>query len=246
MALSVSECDAMLAAGKGRTVLAVGLVRRFYDSSQFVKRVLESGVLGRILTFDLREGSIFNHPITSDYIFRRELAGGGVLTTMGVHLVDLLLWWFGDCTDLTYVDDSMGGVEADCLIQMKMASGVTGVFECSFTRDLRNTCVIVGEQGVLEVDTGIWKPFVRLRLNKQEFSLLGGLERATAPDPTFREIYQRQMIDFFDAIRSGRPPLVSGPEGRRSVEVLERCYAGRRPWELPWLSVSSAERGGAA
>jgi len=41
--------------------------------------------------------------------------------------------------------------------------------------------------------------------------------------------------DFFNAIKLGRPLSVSGEEGRKSVELIEACYAERRLLKLPWV-----------
>ena len=84
---------------------------------------MESGILGRIESFDFREGTIFDWPATTNSFWRREAAGGGVFADLGAHVLDLLLWWLGDFTSVTYADDSQGGVEADCRLELTMKSG---------------------------------------------------------------------------------------------------------------------------
>ena len=126
MALNISECDAMIKAAKAsETKLAVGLARRFFDSSRFVKQALGNQMLGDIISFDFREGIVYKWPIMSDFAFRKE-TGGGTLADIGVHVLDLLLWWLGDYDSFEYYDDSMGGVEADCELHLKLKSGAPG------------------------------------------------------------------------------------------------------------------------
>ena len=72
-----------------------------------------------------------------------------------MHALDLVLWWLGDHEGVDYYDDAVGGVEANCELHLKMKSGVSGLIEVSRTRGLRNTCVISGEHGALEVGSGI-------------------------------------------------------------------------------------------
>src|SRR5262249_57950022 len=80
MAITPDECDAMIAAADAsRTVLAVGHLRRFFHSSRFVKRALEASLLGRIVSFDAREGSVYNWPAASDFTFRGDARCGGLL-----------------------------------------------------------------------------------------------------------------------------------------------------------------------
>ncbi len=163
MALTAAECDAMIAAAEeGGAVLAVGLMRRFLRSTRFVRHAVQTGLLGRIRRFDVREGIVYNWPVASDFFFRKETAGGGVLIDTGAHTLDSLLWWLGDVRSLDYFDDNYGGVEADCLLQLQMESGATGVVELSRTRKLRNTAIIEGDRASIEVDW--W----RIRLTPRE------------------------------------------------------------------------------
>ena len=107
MALTVADCDAMIkAADDTGSVLAVGLIRRFYRASRWAKQVIEEGLLGDIVDFDLREGSIYSWTIASDSTFRKE-TGGGVLADIGPHSLDLLLWCLGDYSSVDYYDDAM-------------------------------------------------------------------------------------------------------------------------------------------
>jgi predicted dehydrogenase len=237
MAMSGAECDRMIAAAESSgAVLAVGVARRFYDAGRFIKRMLDSGMLGKIRRFDGREGFVYSWPVASDFMFRRD-TGGGVLADGGAHMLDTCLWWLGDWESVEYFDDSRGGVEADCEVHLKMKSGAEGVVELSRTRDLRNTWIIEGEHGTLEVDS-IFNPLVRLRLRDangdQEFELTGHALREDGEDEPPLACFNRQMIDFVDAIEQGRPPRASGSEGKRSVELIEACLANRRPLEHAW------------
>ena len=62
----------------------------------------------------------------------------------------------------------------------------------------------------------------------------------TQGDGKYFKVFARQFADFQQfsdfrhAIREGVDPVVSGREGRRSVELLERCYRERLPLIHPW------------
>jgi predicted dehydrogenase len=103
--------------------------------------------------------------------------------------------------------------------------------EISRSRNLRNTCIFEGTRATLEV--GIWDPDppIVLRLGDREVSLTG---HAGKKRINFQDVFVRQIDDFAEAIRQGREPFVPGREGRRSQELIEACYAARRPLELPW------------
>lgn len=234
MALSASDCDAMIqaATGAGRT-LAVGLEFRFFSDSQFIKRLLTEGLLGRISHFDMRMGIISDWPLESNYLFDKERAGGGVLVDLGIHVVDLLLWWLGECVNINYADDSGGGVESNCEIQLEFAGGARGTVELSRARNLRNRCIFHGERGRLTFETWSENPEFRLDLNGHDSYLTGHLGGASLVRDCESAI-AREIDDFAEAIESGREPLVNGVEGRRTIRFVERCYGARRPLRLPW------------
>lgn len=237
MAMSSQECNEMIdAAVSSGAVLAVGLLRRFMHSAQRAKQIIADGLLGDIRSFDFREGNVYNWPVASDFFFRREAAGGGVLCDTGAHTLDMLLWWLGDVASFEYLDDNYGGVEADCELHATMGSGAKGIVELSRTRNLRNTAIIRGERGEIEV---------HLRHNWISFHPLDGTvgvgrngivkPRLDKDKQNFRELFLIQLQDWLNAIPTGRPPAVTGREALSSVALIEACYAQRRLLQLPWV-----------
>jgi predicted dehydrogenase len=242
MALSTAECDAMIRASEASgACLAVGLLRRFAPTLRYTKDVLDSGLLGTIRSFDVREGMVYRWPVKSAAMFSPQC--GGVLADIGTHVLDLLLWWFGDVAGFQYWDDAAGGVEADAVMNMEMAGGITGRVELSRTRDLRNSCVIRGERGTLEVGTKT-DSTVTLTPVHGTSSLSG---RATLPNQqapgNLSDLFAWQMADFIRAIQTHSSPAVPGVEARRSVAVLESCYQRRQRLLFPFESILG---GGAA
>ncbi len=235
MALNTKQCDEMIdAANYGNAILAVGLDFRFPKTAQFTYHVLKQGLVGDLLRFDLRIGNdltIFS--FRSDYLLRRDTAGGGVLIDLAVHGLDLVLWWLGDYESVDYYDDAMGGVEANSELHLRLRSGVSGIIEASRTRALRNTCIIEGTRGTLEV--GFWDKLGLLKLNipKQPITLVGADSEV---NERWREVFRRQFNDFAAAVRDRREPFVPGREGRRSIQLIEDCYSSRQPLSQPWSS----------
>jgi predicted dehydrogenase len=234
MALTTSECDAMIQAAKhSGATLAVGLEFRFCSDCEFIKRFLAAGLLGCIKKFDMRMGVLFHWPVASGYLFDRQKAGGGVLMDFGVHVLDLLLWWLGDYKKVTYADDARGGVESNCAMHLEFTGGAAGTVEISRTRNLRNSCIFAGERGRLEIELWSENPAIRLEVGDRG----PHLEGRVAGDGVILDgevELERQIEDFARAIRSGREPFVNGYEGRRTVELIEACYRDRRPLRHPW------------
>jgi predicted dehydrogenase len=233
MALRVADCDAMIrAAEDSATVLAVGLQRRFHDSLRFAKHAIDAELLGVLTGVEVREGNAYNWKVETDAMFRPP--AGGVLADIGVHVLDLLAWWFADCAVVSYRDDAMGGVEADCEIRLRVTGDVEASVELSRTRNMPNTCVLTGTRGTLEVGTKT-DSSVRLTIAAQDITLTGKpLEAGSAPPATLVDLFRREFEDFVAAIESGREPVVTGREGRKSVALIEACYARREMLEYPW------------
>jgi predicted dehydrogenase len=240
MAMTPHECDEMIAAAEAEGVcLSVGLVRRFYEASRYVKQIVESGLLGEIREFDFREGGVFKWSGAAPSMFKREVTGGGVLADIGAHALDLLLWWLGDYASVEYYDDAAGGIEADCEVHLKLRGGATGVVELSRTRNLRNTYVIRGERGSIEVESE-FDPQVHLTTNGLGLALSGKVENREARKRVVQngwpvlDAFRRQFDDFAEASLRGRAPLVPGAEGRRAVELISACYAAKQPLRPAW------------
>lgn len=244
MALTGAECREMIRLARERgVVLAVGHMRRFVPAADYIRRLVASGVLGRITRFDFREGMAYGWNVRTDFAFRPE-TGGGVLADMGVHVLDLLLWWLGEWAEVTCRDDSMGGVEAESELDLVLASGARGVVELSRTRKLRNTYRIEGTEGALETEFGIRPvPTVRLALGDGEMEgtpvPAGQGEGALDLRREGLRVFVRQLDDFAGAVRNGRDPLVTGEEGARAVELVEACYRERELLRYPWVFPSA-------
>ncbi|MEX0686548.1 MAG: Gfo/Idh/MocA family oxidoreductase [Balneolales bacterium] len=235
LALTKQECEEMIkAADSSDLVLSVGLLRRYYEASQYIKELLGSNMLGKILSFDIREGSIFNWPSSSDFMFKKN-AGGGVLFDTGVHTVDTLIWWLGDVDEVNYYDDAMGGVEANAELHLVMKNGAKGIVELSRTRNLRNTYVIKGELGSLEVGIGV-NPEISLHLKNRGPFFTGQVVKAQM-DRNNLDIFARQLKDFAFAITNNASPFVSGTEGMRVIEILEACHNKKQQLHEPWMAV---------
>lgn len=234
MSLKTSECDTMIKASQNIGVtLSVGLLRRYYQAAGFVKQMMNKNMLGNIISFDFREGYIFSWQSASDFMFRK-FAGGGVMVDTGIHTLDTLLWWLGEYDEVDYYDDAAGGVEANAELHLQLQNGAKGIVELSRTRTLRNTYIIKGELGSLEIGLGV-NPEIKLYANLNGTCLTGQVFSKTF-DKNNKDVFVRQLKDFSKAIRKQVPPFISGFEARKSVQLLETCYAHKRLLQEPWLS----------
>ena len=235
MAMNGTECENMIAASRqSDTVLGVAQMRRFCPAVAAAKRLLAGGAIGKVIRWTVLEGRVYDWPVASDFFFRRETAGGGVLMDTGAHTFDMLLWFFGGVAEFTYRDDAFGGVEADCEIHMTMLNGSKGYVELSRTRSLPGILDVEGAEGRLVLDFAtnrcvLYAPPFGAKLPL----VVTGDYSPFGPDMG-AAMFTLQLDDWLGAIEQKREPLVTGQEGRRVVDFIECCYARRKPLEKPW------------
>ncbi|MDQ2673523.1 MAG: Gfo/Idh/MocA family oxidoreductase [Chloroflexota bacterium] len=233
MARSTAECDRMLgAAEQGGAVLAVGHDFRHFPVARFARDLFAADVPGAVRRVDVRQSAGGRWPYASPAALSRE-AGGGVLLDFGVHLLDLLLWWFGDMGAIAYRDDAAGGIETECDAELELANGAPVRLELSRTRALRDTVVVECER--VTVELGVFEPvLVRFTPRGSAVAMTGGVPDAAFDRAPLAAVFGRQLADFVAAVRGDGPPAVDGRDGRRVVALAEACYAARHPLRQPW------------
>jgi predicted dehydrogenase len=236
MALHTAECQAMLDASRAaHTSLTSGFVSRFSRAARLAKSLLESGMLGPVRSFQAENGCEFAWPVASDYLFRRESAGGGVLMDLGPHVLDLLAWWLGPVAGLSHFDDSFGGVEAESLTHLQMETGARGTVRLSRTCRLRQSIVLECEHADLCI--ALDQPKLHLRPQGSALHLAGLAEECSpsaAVSQTFVDLLRCQMDHWATSLAQGLEPEPNGEAGLRIVALIEQCYAERQPWRMPW------------
>jgi predicted dehydrogenase len=96
MAMNVQEAEEMIEAAKrADKILMVGQNNRFRSDSRYVKRLLDEGKLGHV--YHAKTGWVrrYGIPGWGSWFTRKEMAGGGPLIDIGVHMLDLTLWLVG-------------------------------------------------------------------------------------------------------------------------------------------------------
>ncbi|MFD2368636.1 Gfo/Idh/MocA family protein [Brevibacillus sp. GCM10020057] len=96
MAMNVPQAEAMIEAAKqAGKVLMIAQNNRFRSEAQYVKGLLDQGKLGQI--YHVKTGWVRRNGIPGwgSWFTQKELAGGGPLIDIGVHMLDLALWLVG-------------------------------------------------------------------------------------------------------------------------------------------------------
>ena len=252
MATTLVDAQAMVAAAaESQAVLAIGMVRRFLPAAEFIRDAIALGMLGELSSFDLAEGSAdFNWPVTSPAYFQKRQAGGGVLMDIGVHVLDLLTWWFGEPAALEYADDAMGGIEANCQVSCAYAGGLQGKVRLSRDAPLANRFTLRGNKGWLSwsanvadaVEIGLQGSTHLLEATLRRAGPAGTPLRFTAPAYNFEQSFVSQLRNVARAVRGREALRVPASEALAAIRQLEYCYHHRSLLALDWLGDEEIER----
>jgi predicted dehydrogenase len=205
---------------------------RFDESAQFLKRAFGAGRLGRILQADayvkwFRPDAYYARLAKGSWA----VEGGGALMNQAIHQVDLLLWLAGPIRRVTgeWQLGAAHAIESEDVVSavLRYESGATGVIQAATAfqpgyperlefHGTRGTAIITGDvltRWDVENDTGEAPPLAR-----------AAASGASEPMAISLAPFERQFLDFGEAILSGREPLVSGEEGYRALQVVTAIY----------------------
>ena len=231
MALSLARAEAMAdAASRTGGLLAVAMVRRHFPASRIVRRVIREGLFGSPLGIEIFEGGPFAWPIGDQSYFSRAVSGGGVLTDIGSHLLDLLGFWLGDLELVSAADDAMGGVEANALLALRAGDALISV---RLSRDWARPNGIAIRLSRADMRWCAESPgHVDIVTEDGEVLRIGG---DPAGPQAFVDCFGAQIDAALDRMAGGSGAIVTGAEALATVALIERAYAHRRPMAMPWL-----------
>jgi predicted dehydrogenase len=219
MAVSVGQADEMIAATEAAGV-TFGVVsqHRFRRTPVAAKRLIESGAIGTVRMAQVRG-------ITPPWTLPK---GNQPWADLGFHLCDILRWLVG--SEVTLVSAQFGEFGSDppqqtAFVLYRFANNALAHvwFSYEITKPGLGSIMqflITGSEGMIDLDS-----YNQCRLSRDD----GWDVIAEQPDPQqldgmgpFRmESYGGQVADFVDAIRTGRDPLISGRDGRKTMVMLE-------------------------
>lgn len=235
MACSIEEAEQMIeVAHKNNVYLMVGHNQRLMPPHVKAKEILDSGKLGKVLTFR----TSFGHPGpegwsvdgADSWFFRKEEAIMGAMGDLGVHKSDFIRYLLND--EVADVASFIGtlhkeGTEVDdnatCLLRMK--SGAIGTLVASWTqyRGGDNSTILWCENGVMKIGTVEGNEvIVELTDGTVETYQVGMMSTNEKQVPS-------GVIDaFVESITTNTPPTISGEEGLRAVKVILGAFESQK------------------
>jgi predicted dehydrogenase len=246
MALNTAECDAMIRACRDAgVVLSVIQTVRFRGSVARGKRLIAEGRIGAVRMIELH--TLFEWvPVTSKN-WTQDEAEGGLVLDQGAHNFDFLRWFAGaEALRVFGRVRNFGNIEhpfPTALAQVEFRNGILASTWMSFelpkpgVANSAFRALVVGETGMLDIDS---YGKLQAALDGKAWQLMWEqpvidyVNKPLAPERL--EAFYTQVQDFIDSVRQGRPPAVTGEDGRAAIELIDavrRSSATGLAVELP-------------
>lgn len=251
---TIADCHALTeAAARHRGMVWVGLEYRFVPTVARLIEAVRGGAVGRLRMVAIREHRFpFLVKVGNWNRFARNT--GGTLVEKCCHFFDLMALltaqrpvrvYASGAQDVNHLDERYDGAVPDIIDNafavVDFDQGARALLDlCMFAENSANEMELAatGDAGKVEA----FVPSHRLVLSRRD--RLAREEEEVAIEPAIRDAgfhhgaTYYQHLAFIDAIRAGRPPLVSVADGALAVAMgiaAERSVRERRPVELAEL-----------
>lgn len=230
MALSVTDCDEMIAAARqhGRKLM-VGQVLRLITVFAEVRRLVASGLIGqprimRILRCSARTSQP-DGPWKTSWRSKRANTGG-LLLEINAHEFDFMRAIMGEAAEVTAMMENFWHPAQDfedhAAVTVRFRNGGIGILESSTATTIGTTeGLITGEKGSLFYNWG---------KNTLSYRLIDG-PSAPVEVPVERDggrSVQSELASFARWVLHDEPPVVTAEDGRRAVQLGEAAYQAAR------------------
>lgn len=262
LASSLQDCDDIINAAKNNgVVLGTVCQRRFYAPAQRMRKAIDDGKIGRPIVGTVNmlgwrdEAYYQSDPWRGTWLGE----GGGVLVNQAPHQLDLLQWFMGDIDELygywANLNHPYIEVEDTAVAVLKFKNGGVGniIVSNSVNPALFGKVHVHGMNGAsigVQTDggamfiagmTSITEPPVNdLWTVPGEEEMLNVWKKE---DSDFfhsmdfmNYCHERQIEDFLRAVLNGTKPLITGEDGRKTVEIFTAIYRSnkeRAPIKFP-------------
>jgi len=232
--ISQENMDAMIGDCEQAGVkLAVSYQRRMSPENQTLKRLLDTGALGRIFAADMRVKFYRDEAYYNSGAYRGayEIDGGGPFIQQAAHNVDLFCWFFGIPTKVvSMLGTCLHDIEVEdhgtALLRYEngMLGSITASSACKpgFSPVLeihsdKGSVVLVNDEITTWEIEGVDNPSA-----DKEFEIHSGANSAAVEDTAGHEAI---LADFAEAARNDGEPAVPASSGRLATDLILQIYA---------------------
>ena len=223
MAVTVAECHDMIESAEANGVkLMVGHKRRFRTAHAEIKRLLETGEFGRPMAINV--AGYFGRVLGGFWTVRALC--GGLMYWAGTHDVDTIRHYLGEVDQVSAITGpklfpELSDQEDSIAVNLRFASGAIGSIQVSTHYPMATyrtafTYQIVCERGGIAYDPRQVAVHTQLRDQPMQTTFFEGYGAD--------EAYDREWSSFAAWILRDEPPVLTGEDGLRTVEIMQAAY----------------------
>ena len=238
MALTLADADAMIQACRDANVqLGVVLQRRTDPTFSLVRESLVGHELGEMVLGSITVPYVRPQSYYDSAAWRGTWAldGGGALMNQGIHLVDLLLWYMGDVAEVqaNFTTRARAIEVEDCVTAtLRFTNGALGSIVATTAAEpgFPHRVEVYGTDGGVQIEGETVARWNGGGSHRAATTTSGSADAGAGGSPTGISAvgHTNIVMDFVEAIRNGRVPLVPGEEGRRSLALVLAIYEAAR------------------
>ena len=249
MASTPEDCKRMIAAAQeANRVLTVGFNHRYFPAIKEMRASIASGRLGELSHVRGYAGHTGLSEFKADWMYSKDVMGGGALLDNGIHMIDLVHHLMGPVEDVYGLTQDrtwqLDRVEDNGLALMRGTTGIIGSVGASWT-EWKGYHFYVEAYGTRGMARAYYAPMFFMevtmdrpggaRRKRRNFYLPQIFaEKFRGWQSTAVQTFVEEMQDFV-ALTEGRAPtgaIASGQDGFRAIEIAQAVYSasdsGRR------------------
>jgi len=242
MARTSAEAVGLVEGMTGRgVVLQVGFNHRYHLAVRRAHDLIREGAVGDLLFARARYGHGGRPGYDQEWRMDPRIAGGGGFLDQGIHIVDILRWFFGEFTEAfgftaAYVWGAaalpMSGrphVEDNGFAMLRTAGGQVASFHTSLTQWKNLYCLeFFGDRGYLVVE-GLGGSYGPERLVIGQRNMGGGVpDEETITFGANDDSWTEQWRAFRQAVHDRVQPSGDGHDGIQALRLVEAVYDSAR------------------
>ncbi|MBM7551587.1 Gfo/Idh/MocA family protein [Thalassobacillus pellis] len=219
IATTIEDAEKIISSCRDNDVfLQIAFPVRYSTPVKRAKELIDNEELGRILA--VKGTNRGTNP--GGWFIDKDLSGGGAVMDHTVHVVDLLRWFMdAEVTDVYAEYDNLISEQTidDCgILTMNFENDVFATLDCSWSRNDAYptwgdvTLEIIGTEGTLTVNAFDQKVDVYSDKDGVSWEFWGD------------DMDEGLIVDFTEAVKSGRQPAITGEDGLRALEVALSAY----------------------
>ena len=251
LAATSEGLDAMLAAhGQHPDLVFSGVFQHRFDAaSRLLKRLVDDGVFGSILTAGIQMRCLRTPGYYEADCWRGTWAkeGGSVLINQAIHFIDMLAWLMGGVSSLCGTHDNLthgDSIETEdtAVASLRFTNGALGTIEatCSSHISWEPNLSIHGTLGSVDVRDGrcvkmVFEDETLGKAIQAEWNAAADGPGVSVGKNYYGSGHPAQIADFVDAMRDNRAPFVGAASARHAVDVVLGIYKSHR--QNGWVSV---------